>query len=67
MSVVGIRVGINGIISAIRYGLQWRDAPNASGPYKTRYNRFVRWSRVVLGTAAPFGSLAYCFADTLLA
>lgn len=36
---------ISGIISVIRYGLQWKDAPTAYGPYKTLYNRFVRWSR----------------------
>lgn len=29
----------------IRYGLQWKDAPKASGPHKTLYTRFVRWSR----------------------
>lgn len=36
---------ISGIIPVIRYGLQWKDAPNAYGPHKTHYNRFVRWSR----------------------
>ena len=36
---------ISGIIYVIRYGLQWKDAPQAYGPYKTLYNRFVRWSR----------------------
>lgn len=36
---------ISGIIDVIRYGLQWKDAPKAYGPYKTLYNRFVRWSR----------------------
>ena len=36
---------ISGIISVIRYGLQWKDAPKAYGPYKRLYNRFVRWSR----------------------
>ena len=34
-----------GSIDVIRYGLQWKDAPKAYGPYKTLYNRFVRWSR----------------------
>ena len=34
-----------GSIDVIRYGLQWKDAPKVYGPYKTRYNRFVRWSR----------------------
>ncbi len=37
---------ISGIIYVIRNGLQWRDAPPAYGPYKTLYNRFVRWSRM---------------------
>jgi len=36
---------ISWIISVTRYGLQWKDAPKANGPYKTLYNRFVRWSR----------------------
>ena len=36
---------LSGIIYVIRGGLQWKDAPNAYGPYKTLYNRFVRWSR----------------------
>ena len=35
---------ISGIIYVIRNGLQWKDAPKAYGPYKTLYNRFVRWS-----------------------
>ena len=33
---------ISGIISVIRYGLQWKDAPTAYGPHKTLYTRFVR-------------------------
>ena len=37
---------ISGIIYVIRNGLQWKDAPRAYGPYKTLYNRFVRWSRM---------------------
>ena len=37
---------LSGIIYVIRYGLQWRDAPREYGPYKTLYNRFVRWSRM---------------------
>ena len=36
---------ISGIIHVIRNGLMWRDAPDAYGPHKTLYNRFVRWSR----------------------
>jgi len=37
---------ISGIIHVIRNGLRWRDAPQAYGPHKTLYNRFVRWSRL---------------------
>ena len=37
---------ISGIIYVIRNGLRWKDAPQGYGPYKTLYNRFVRWSRL---------------------
>ena len=37
---------ISGIIHVLKRGLQWRDAPREYGPYKTLYNRFVRWSRL---------------------
>ena len=37
---------VSGIVSVIRNGLQWRDAPRGYGPHKTLYNRFVRWSRL---------------------
>ncbi len=37
---------ISGIIHVLKRGLQWRDAPEAYGPYKTLYNRFIRWSRM---------------------
>jgi transposase len=37
---------ISGIMFVIRNGLRWRDAPQAYGPHKTLYNRFVRWSRL---------------------
>ena len=37
---------ISGIIYVIKNGLRWRDAPREYGPYKTLYNRFVRWSRM---------------------
>jgi transposase len=36
---------LSGIVYVIRNGLMWRDAPPGYGPYKTLYNRFVRWSR----------------------
>ena len=37
---------ISGIIYVIKHGLQWKDAPPEYGPYKTLYNRFLRWSRM---------------------
>ena len=37
---------ISGIIYVIKGGLRWNDAPAGYGPYKTLYNRFVRWSRM---------------------
>ena len=37
---------LSGIVFVIRNGLRWRDAPAAYGPYKTIYNRFIRWSRM---------------------
>ena len=35
---------ISGISYVLKRGLQWKDAPREYGPYKTLYNRFVRWS-----------------------
>ena len=37
---------VSGILYFIKHGLQWKDAPAEYGPYKTLYNRFVRWSRL---------------------
>lgn len=37
---------IGGIVYVIRNGLMWKDTPRGDGPYKTPYNRFVRWSRM---------------------
>lgn len=37
---------LSGIIYVIKHGLQWKDTPREYGPYKTLYNRFVRWSRM---------------------
>ena len=37
---------VSGIVYVIRNGLQWKDAPKGYGPYKTLYNRFIRWSRL---------------------
>ncbi len=35
---------ISGIIHVLKSGCRWADAPEAYGPHKTLYNRFVRWS-----------------------
>jgi putative transposase len=40
------RLVVSGIIYVLRNGLRWKDAPQAYGPYKTLYNRFIRWSRL---------------------
>ena len=37
---------LSGIIYVIKYGLRWKDAPCEYGPYKTLYNRFIRWSKL---------------------
>lgn len=39
---------ISGIIYVIRNGLMWKDAPAGYGPHKTLYNRFIRWSNLVV-------------------
>ena len=36
---------ISGIVHVLQSGCRWRDAPACYGPYKTQYNRFVRWAR----------------------
>ncbi|MDR2664372.1 MAG: transposase [Puniceicoccales bacterium] len=36
---------LGGITCVIRNGLRWKDLPKEYGPYKTVYNRFIRWSR----------------------
>ena len=35
---------ISGIIHVLKSGCRWKDAPEAYGPRKTLYNRFVRWA-----------------------
>lgn len=35
---------ISGIVHVLKSGCRWSDAPQAYGPHKTLYNRFVRWS-----------------------
>ena len=36
---------LNGLFRILRSGAAWRDLPATYGPYKTCYNRFVRWQR----------------------
>src|ERR687886_320373 len=36
---------INGILWKLRTGAPWRDLPARYGPWKTCYDRFVRWRR----------------------
>ena len=36
---------ISGILHVLQSGCRWRDVPAVYGPYKTLYNRFVRWAR----------------------
>lgn len=45
VSRVDDRRVISGIIHVLQSGCRWRDAPAVYGPYKTLYNRFVRWAR----------------------
>lgn len=35
---------ISGIVHVLRSGCRWTEAPDQYGPYKTLYNRFIRWS-----------------------
>lgn len=46
---LGARRVVSRVIHLIRSGLQGRDVRLADGPHKTRYTRFLRWSRI-----APF-------------
>ena|SRR6266540_6096746 len=36
---------INGILWKLRTGAPWRDLPERYGPWKSVYDRFVRWRR----------------------
>ena len=42
---------ISGIIHVLKSGCRWADAPEAYGPHKTLYNRFVRWRKAGGGVA----------------
>jgi transposase len=64
---------LSGIISVIRHGLQWRDAPPGYGPHTTLHTRFVRWSRMgvfdrifaaLAGKAAQNGAFPRCIGRT---
>ena len=46
---------ISGIVHVLKSGGRWIDAPDVYGPYKTLYNRFVRWA------ARAFGSTSLIF------
>lgn len=35
---------ISGIVHVLKSSCRWSDAPQAYGPRKTLYNRFVRWA-----------------------
>lgn len=35
---------ISGLVHVLMSGCRWKDAPADYGPYKTLYNRFVRWA-----------------------
>ena len=37
------RCVISGVVHVLKSGGRWADAPAVSGPFKTLYNRFVRW------------------------
>ena len=38
------RRALSGIVQVIRSGGRWIDPPEAYGPKKTLYNRYVRWA-----------------------
>lgn len=42
------RLIVSAIISVIKNGLRWRDAPRSCRPHKTIYSQFIRWSRLGL-------------------
>ncbi len=44
--IVDDRRIVSGIIYIIKHGLQLKDAQREYEPYKTIYDRFIRWSRL---------------------
>ena len=69
---------VSGIIYVIRYGLQWKDAPTAYGPYKTLYRqrhkieimfgRIKDWRRIAMryDRCAPTFFSTICLAATVI-
>ena len=43
---------ISGIVHVLKSGGRWIDAPDVYGPYKTLYNRFVRWAAKACGSTS---------------
>jgi transposase len=41
----GDRDFLNAVIWRVRTGVPWRDLPDRFGPWKTVYNRFLRWAK----------------------
>jgi putative transposase len=37
---------VSAIVFVSKNGFRWRDVPAEYSPYKTIYNRFIRWSRL---------------------
>jgi transposase len=60
---------LKGIFWVLRSGAPWRDLPENFGPYKTCYNRFVRWRRAgvwakLMGALADAHDAAVQMIDT---
>jgi transposase len=49
---------ISGIVHVLKTGGRWVDTPDVYGPYKTLYNRFVRWAAKGVWTDI-FSALAF--------
>lgn len=41
----GDRDFLNAVIWRVKTGVPWRDLPDRFGPWKTVYNRFIRWAK----------------------
>jgi transposase len=40
------RVDDRRVVSGIRNGMHWKDAPSRYGPHKTLYDHFIGWSHL---------------------